>query len=158
MDPAAKIVALTSGGPHSWIMINALQERFGRFPVLLEDGEPQSKLWRRRRKMLGLLKVASIVAATIVFWQFAVVPQLPGTGGFVPASVTAEGPALRLAFAGDAPLSEITAILQQANATFTDGPGALGLYTVSFPTEAEREAAEDLFAERPELVTMISRP
>ena len=107
---------------------------------------------------IALLKVASIVAATIVFWQFAVVPQLPGTGGFVPASVTAEGPALRLAFAGDAPLSEITAILQQANATFTDGPGALGLYTVSFPTEAEREAAEDLFAERPELVTMISRP
>jgi len=65
MDPAAKIVALTSGGPHSWIMINALQERFGRFPVLLEDGEPQSKLWRRRRKMLGLLKVASMQAARI---------------------------------------------------------------------------------------------
>ena len=64
-DAAPKIVALTSGGPHSWIMINALQERFGPITVLLEDGEPQSTLWRRRRRMLGLLKVASMQAARI---------------------------------------------------------------------------------------------
>ena len=59
------IVALTSGGPHAWIMINALQERFGAFPVIVENGEPSSVLWKRRRKMLGPLKVASMQAARL---------------------------------------------------------------------------------------------
>jgi methionyl-tRNA formyltransferase len=65
MQEGSNIVALTSGGPHAWIMINALQERFGAFPILLEDGEPASTLWRRRRKMLGAFKVASMQAARI---------------------------------------------------------------------------------------------
>lgn len=59
------IVALTSGGPHSWIMINALRERYGAFPVIMEEGEPAPVLWRRRRKMLGPLKVASMQAARL---------------------------------------------------------------------------------------------
>ena len=59
------IVALTSGGPHSWIMINALRERFGAFPVILEDGESEQALWRRRVKMLGALTAASMQAARI---------------------------------------------------------------------------------------------
>ena len=65
MPAQTPIVALTSGGPHSWIMINALQECFGAFPVILEDGEPEKVLWRRRMKILGPLKVASMQAARI---------------------------------------------------------------------------------------------
>ncbi|MCA0920669.1 hypothetical protein [Pseudooceanicola nanhaiensis] len=108
---------------------------------------------------VSLLKVASIVAATVLFWQFAVVPQLPGTGGgFVPASATVEGPALRVAFAEGATMAEITALLQETGARLTDGPGALGLYTLTFATEAERDAAEALLAGRPELFTDVSRP
>lgn len=59
------IVAMTAGGPHAWIMINALRSRFGDFPVILEDGEPEQVFWRRRRKLLGPLKVASMQAARI---------------------------------------------------------------------------------------------
>ena len=59
------LVAMTSGGPHAWIMINALRQRFGDFPVILEDGEPSQKFWQRRRKMLGSTKVASMQAARI---------------------------------------------------------------------------------------------
>lgn len=109
-------------------------------------------------RAVALLKVASVVAATIVFWQFAVVPRLPGPGGFVPASVAVAGPSLRVAFADDAPLADITALLQEAGATVVGGPGALGLYTVSFATEAQRDAAEASFAERGDLVVMVSRP
>lgn len=65
MNNPSRLVALTSGGPHAWIMINALRERFGDVPVIREQGEPQSVLWRRRRKMLGALKVASMQAARI---------------------------------------------------------------------------------------------
>ncbi len=61
----APIVALTSGGPHAWIMINALRAQFGDFPVIIEQGEPSDVFWRRRRKMLGSIKTASMQAARV---------------------------------------------------------------------------------------------
>lgn len=59
------IVALTGGGPHAWIMINALREAFGDFPIIVEDAEPSSVFWKRRKRMLGVAKVASMQAARI---------------------------------------------------------------------------------------------
>ncbi|MEM7493637.1 MAG: formyl transferase [Pseudomonadota bacterium] len=63
--PSSDIVALTAGGPHAWIMINALRERFGAFPVIQEAGESSSVFWKRRLKLLGGLKVASMMAARV---------------------------------------------------------------------------------------------
>lgn len=65
MTEQAPIVVLTSGGPHAWIMINELREQFGEFPVIVENEEPSKQFWRRRRKMLGPLTVASMQAARI---------------------------------------------------------------------------------------------
>lgn len=59
------MLAMTSGGPHAWIMINELRARYGDFPIILEDEEPASTFWRRRRKMLGPLKTASMQAARL---------------------------------------------------------------------------------------------
>ena len=59
----APIVAMTSGGPHAWIMINALRDVFGDFPIILEDAEPSSVFWKRRKTMLGLKTVLSMQAA-----------------------------------------------------------------------------------------------
>lgn len=59
------IVALTSGGPHAWIMINTLRDRFGAFPVIQEIPEPSAVFWRRRLRLLGRLKVASMMAARV---------------------------------------------------------------------------------------------
>lgn len=59
------IVVMAGDGPHAWIMINALREEFGDFPVLLEEGEPQDKFWKRRLKMLGPITVASMQAARL---------------------------------------------------------------------------------------------
>lgn len=65
MSQNSNIIALTAGGPHAWIMINALRAEFGNFPVIVENGEPSKVFWRRRRKMLGPLKVASMQAARL---------------------------------------------------------------------------------------------
>lgn len=66
-EPAetAPLVALTGGGPHAWIMINALRARFGPFPVIEEAGEPAGVFWRRRLKRLGAVTVASQLAAKL---------------------------------------------------------------------------------------------
>ena len=59
------LVAMTAGGPHAWIMINALRDRFGDFPIILEKGESQKEFWARRKRLLGGMKVASMKAARI---------------------------------------------------------------------------------------------
>lgn len=53
----AAIVAITNGSPHSWIILNALTERFGPITVLTEDKELRSVQIRRRIKRHGLLTV-----------------------------------------------------------------------------------------------------
>jgi len=109
---------------------------------------------------LALLRVAVIVAATVVVWQFAVVPQLaaPETGGFVPASEVVTPPTLLVAFTDDATLVEITALLRETGAKLVDGPSAQGLYTLGFTDAAALEAAEAALGARPELVITVSRP
>lgn len=64
--PRAPIVAMTAGGPHAWITINALRAEFGPFPVILEDGEPAGTFWRRRLKQLGLMEVAGQWGAMVL--------------------------------------------------------------------------------------------
>lgn len=59
------ITVLTAGGPHAWIMINALRDRFGEVSVIKEAGEPPEVFWARRKRLLGPLKVASMQAARI---------------------------------------------------------------------------------------------
>lgn len=54
---------MTGGGPHAWIMINTLREKYGDFPVIVEEPEDSQTFWARRRKLLGLPKVLSMQAA-----------------------------------------------------------------------------------------------
>ncbi len=56
------LVALTAGGPHAWITINALRDAYGEVPVIVEQGEPAGQFWRRRLKRLGPLTVAGQLA------------------------------------------------------------------------------------------------
>ncbi|QDL91336.1 hypothetical protein FDP22_05770 [Paroceanicella profunda] len=106
------------------------------------------------------LQVAGIAAAAVLVWQLAAVPYLPGRGpaGYRPVSDTLTGPALQVAFADDAPLAQVTALLVALGATVTDGPGALGLFTLTFADDAARDAGEAALRARPELVTAVARP
>ena len=59
------LVALIGDAPHAWTMVNTLRRKFGDFPVIVERGEPSSKFWARRRKMLGHSAVLSQKAAML---------------------------------------------------------------------------------------------
>ncbi|HBB54670.1 MAG TPA: formyl transferase [Hyphomonadaceae bacterium] len=60
------LAALTAGGPHAWILLHALTAHFGRFPILVEDGEASAVFWRRRLRLLGPVTVASQIAAIML--------------------------------------------------------------------------------------------
>lgn len=106
----------------------------------------------------GPLKVAAAAVGAVVLWQLAVVPQLPGSGGFVPAGEESAGAALRVAFAPEAPFAEVTALLQALGAQIIDGPGATGVYTLGFADGPAQDAAEAALQVRPDLVLVVSRP
>ncbi|MBX3576981.1 MAG: formyl transferase [Rhizobiaceae bacterium] len=50
---AGPIVVATAGGPHPWIVVNALADAFGDVVVIQEGGEPRSTLVRRRARRFG---------------------------------------------------------------------------------------------------------
>ena len=85
------------------------------------------------------MQIAATAVIAVGVWQLAVVPMLPGGGGdvYVPATGTTEG-AVIVAFAPDATEAQIRALLQEIGATVTDGPSALGLWTLSFADEGRR--------------------
>jgi methionyl-tRNA formyltransferase len=58
------IVALTNGSPHSWIILNAIIDRFGPITVLTEGKQSKAALIRQRRKRLGLLRVVGQMGFT----------------------------------------------------------------------------------------------
>lgn len=64
---AQRIVLVTAGGPHPWIIANALIDRFGPIHVILEDGEPRSALIRRRIRKFGYLDAAG--QAAMMAWS-----------------------------------------------------------------------------------------
>jgi methionyl-tRNA formyltransferase len=66
MTKNTDLVALIGDAPHAWTMVNALRKRFGDFPVIVEEGEPASAFWARRRKKLGAGAVYSMKAAALV--------------------------------------------------------------------------------------------
>ncbi len=53
-----RIVFATAGGPHPWIIANALIDRFGPIDVILEGREPRSALIRRRIRKFGYANAA----------------------------------------------------------------------------------------------------
>ncbi len=105
-------------------------------------------------------QAAGFAVASVVAWQFFAVPFLTGSEdpAFVPVSESTAGPTLRIAFTDDARLADITALLSAAGAVITDGPSAVGLFTLEFPDEAARAEAEALLADRSDLVITVSRP
>ncbi len=62
----AAIVALTNGSPHSWIILNAVVERFGPITVLTEDKESRRELIRRRLKRHGPITLAGQIGFVLL--------------------------------------------------------------------------------------------
>ncbi|WP_118136567.1 hypothetical protein [Oceanicella sp. SM1341] len=113
-------------------------------------------------RRIPLWQAAGMAAAAVLVWQLAAVPYLTGPapqpGGYQPAGEAAEGPTLRVAFAQDARLDAVADLLADLGARIVDGPGALGLFTLSFEDAAGRDAAEAALRARPGIVTSVTRP
>ncbi|MEM9813323.1 MAG: hypothetical protein AAF913_11680, partial [Pseudomonadota bacterium] len=110
-----------------------------------------------RAPRLALWQVAAVVAAALLTWETAVAPQIGAErGGYATVSEVAAGPALRVAFVPSATIGEIDALLVDLGGTITDGPGALGLYRISFVDDAARDSAEAALAARTELVELVT--
>lgn len=60
------LCAVTAGGPHPWIIINALGRHFGPIDVVLEDPEPLLPFLARRGRKTGWISLAGQFA-TMVF-------------------------------------------------------------------------------------------
>jgi len=53
-----RVCVVTAGGPHPWIIINALVQRFGDVRVIVEDSEPRGAFLARRARLQGWFAVA----------------------------------------------------------------------------------------------------
>lgn len=118
-------------------------------PVAANNNRP---VWR------SLAQTAAAVVVAVGLWQMLVVPELSDTNGagFTPVSADTAGPVLQIVFAETAELADVIAILSEVDGTIVDGPGAIGLFHVSFPDEAARDAALTVLRDRPALVQNVA--
>ncbi|MEM1361256.1 MAG: hypothetical protein AAGF94_06005 [Pseudomonadota bacterium] len=118
------------------------------------DAEQPVPANTNRPVTLSLLQAAGLVLASVMLWQLAVVPnvdRLSQGGGYEPVSETASGPVLQVLFAGSAQIGDISEVLRTFDGTILDGPSALGIFRISFPDEAQRDAASTALIDRPDL-------
>jgi anti-sigma factor RsiW len=99
-----------------------------------------------------LWPLAATAAAAVLVWQLAAVPLITGPGepvGYAPVSETPAGATLQVAFVPDAPEAAIRELLRGLDARISDGPSAIGLWQLSFPTPEARDAAMETLAAAP---------
>lgn len=104
------------------------------------------------------LIAASVAVAAVAVWQVVAVPVLTGPGeGYVTATGETETdlPTATVAFAPGATEERIRALLGETGAQVTAGPSAIGLWQLSFETEAARDAALERFATAQDIIESI---
>jgi anti-sigma factor RsiW len=100
----------------------------------------------------ALWPLAASAAAAVLVWQIAAVPLLTGPGeppGYAPVSEAPAGFTLDVAFAPEAPEGAIRELLRTVGARVSDGPSAIGLWQLSFPSAEARDAAMEALAAAP---------
>jgi hypothetical protein len=109
-----------------------------------------------RPVFLSLLQVAGVAAATVLLWQVVVTPLIGGgDGSYIPASVSSGDAELQVTFSDTATIGEVSGLLNDLDATIVSGPGALGIYRITFVSAADRQAAREALAARPDLVVEV---
>jgi anti-sigma factor RsiW len=89
-----------------------------------------------------LWPLAAAAAAAVVIWQVAAVPLItaPGGPGYAPVTgAPAAGLTVTVAFRPGASEGEVRSLLLDVGARVTDGPSAIGLWRLAFPTAAARD-------------------
>jgi anti-sigma factor RsiW len=87
---------------------------------------------------------AMAAAVLVMLVQFGVIAtQWQPDAGYQPLSESGQavGPVLQVRFAPTTSLAEMQALLEQIEGRIVDGPGALGLYRIALPEDANGEDA-----------------
>ena len=113
----SRIVVVTAGGPHVWIIVNAIRDRLGEATVILEDPESKKRLLLRRAGKLGWIEVAGQLG-TMVFTRLRKLllssrDRRSVAGDGTETELRAEVPVMRVASA-DSP--ELTDAVRQMQA------------------------------------------
>jgi len=116
------------------------------------DAEPRRAAEPAPRARPRLWPLAASAAAAVLVWQLAAVPLLTRPGeeaGYEPVTEAPAGFTLDVAFAPEASEQAIRGLLRSVDGRVSDGPSAIGLWQVSFPSAEARDAAMEALAAAP---------
>jgi anti-sigma-K factor RskA len=116
------------------------------------DAEPGRAAAPAPRPRRPLWPLAATAAAAVLVWQLAAVPLITRPGedaGYAPVSEAPAGFTLQVAFAPDATEAAIRELLRSVGGRVSDGPSAIGLWQLGFPSAEARDAAMEAMAAAP---------
>ncbi|MEM7683466.1 MAG: hypothetical protein AAF293_01485 [Pseudomonadota bacterium] len=151
-----EVMRATRGAMAEEVPEQTAQEGWQRLQSTLErEGQAPANL--NRSPAFALLKAAAVAVFAVAVWQFAVVPQIGPApeDGYRTVSSEVNLPSLQVTFRGDATIGDVAAILSAHEGTIVDGPGTLGVFRISFPSEARRSAALSDLEDRSGLIESI---
>lgn len=98
--------------------------------------------WRelpeRARWLVAAPSALAACLAAVVLWQATTLePRIYETLSTAESVAPADAPRAEVAFAGDATVGELGALLRAVGGSIVEGPSALGVYTLSFPPDAD---------------------
>lgn len=106
-----------------------------------------------------LWRVAALVLGGVALGQGAYIALAPGAAQAPTFRTVTEAPSavfgLAVGFAPSAQMGAVQVLLTELDARIIDGPGAIGLYRLAFPTEAARDAARAALRASP-LVDLVA--
>lgn len=107
------------------------------------DAEPARGLVETPAARPKLWQLAAVAAAAVLVWQVAAVPFLTGNGeraGYQPVTeAPAEGFHLAVTFGYGATEVGMRELIRSVGGRVTDGPSAIGLWTLSFADAGARD-------------------
>lgn len=123
-----------------------------RLSAAIAAGQPAASNDNRPHR-LSLWQAAAVAAVAVLMWQVGMVPLLTeDPASYRTVTETPAGPGLQVIFAEVAPAGEIAALLREVGGTVTDGPGALGIWHVSFEDAEHRDAALTALTARTDII------
>ncbi|MDB2407188.1 hypothetical protein N9W17_01475 [Jannaschia sp.] len=164
-EEAAAIEAAAAEDPSLRAELALMGELKGALGAASEGPDTREFGWRKLEAQITktaqparthLWRIAAVFLGALVLGQGAYITLAPGADpGFRTVSEQAEGVGLGVGFVASAPMGEIQALLRATGARIADGPGAIGLYRLSFETEAARDAARATLVASP-LVDLVA--
>lgn len=108
-----------------------------------------------RAPLRQVFQMAASAVLAVGVWHFAITPYLSGDERYETVSQETTGPVLQVVFESSAPFGDVAELLAGFGGRITEGPSAVGAYRVEFADAAQRDAAQQAFAERTDLVTDV---